>query len=123
MQPRSGESAKMEARRIFVTATGRSSDATRGGRHEAASEKIAEQFPGAVATQLQQHYICQLQGISSNYLLIVNHYVDIDSSIYFGSSMIHVRFQDKTPFIISYVVHFYIHMCAFRYLFCVYMYF
>lgn len=69
MQPRSGESTKMEARRIFVAATGGSSDATRGRRHEAAGEKVAEQFPGAVATRQPQHYIYQLQGISSNYLL------------------------------------------------------
>jgi len=91
----------MEARRIFVTATGGSSDATRGGRHETAGEKIAEQFPGAVIAQHPQHYICQLQGISSNYLLCQSLHVHIDSNIYFGSSMIHVRFQDKTPFIIS----------------------
>jgi len=41
----------MEAGRLFVAATGGSLNPTRGGRHEAAGKKIAEQFSGAVAAQ------------------------------------------------------------------------
>lgn len=55
----------METGRIFIAATGGKLDAARGGGHEAASEKVTEQLPGAVAAQRIQHYTRQLQGISS----------------------------------------------------------
>lgn len=69
----------MEAGRIFVATTGGDPNATGGRRHEATGEKVAEQFPRAVAAQYLQHYTQQLQGISSQslYVLYRDHYVNV----------------------------------------------